>query len=354
MIRTTRFLTAAFFVALFCMPASMASGQQWAREMFEKVEHDFGSVKREDRPVYEFVFSNKYVEDMRVRSVYSSCGCTTVSIDKRVLRSGEQASIRCEFNSHLFTGFKQATITVEFDHPFRGASVQLNVKGTIITGVTTVPETIDFGQVSRTNLIERSVRITRTNNPNFRIVDVQSTFGNIGVGLQEAYRGRDAVVYDLTARFRDDVDEGFNQGELIVIAQDNGQQIQIPVPFNGKVVNALQLSPAVLTLSPVQPGEEVIKRVVIKADEPFQLTDVKCVNRSFRVRPTTQGARKIHFVDVIYVGQDLVGRHECDLEFETDGGPALSGIIRAVVDIAPAETQATGTPEVEGRTAGQE
>ncbi len=336
----------------FCTVES-ADAQQWARDMFTEFEHDFGVVTKDKQPEFRFSFQNNYQEDIRIRDVFSSCGCTTVSASKRVLKMHETAEVICRFNSHRFDGFKQATITVRFDSPFVG-EVQLNVRGTIIRGVNFSPNQIDFGQVAVDQLPERVIQVSREGNPSFRIVDVKSTFPHISVGLNEKYRGNNVVAYELRTRLKDSVPAGFSQGELYIVAEENGRRMQFPINFNAKVVSSLQLSPAVLTLSPVEPGEEVKRKVVVKADQPFALTDVKCVNKSFKVRPATEGERKVHIVDVIYTGQDEPGRHECLLEFETNGGPGLSGSIKAIVDITPEPPRAAATDSTAGTSSIQQ
>ena len=86
---------------LVCWPAA---GKEWARKMFETRSHDFGSVARGAKAVYEFPLENIYGEDIRIAGVRSSCGCTTPSIkyNKRLLKPKETGVIVASILDQLF------------------------------------------------------------------------------------------------------------------------------------------------------------------------------------------------------------------------------------------------------------
>ena len=127
-----RILLIAIFSVFMVAPCS---GKEWARKMFGGVvEHDFGTVARGGKAEYDFVFENRYKEDVHIASVRSSCGCTTPIIVNDTLKSWEKGIIRAKFNSRTHIGKKKATITVVIDRPFP-AEVQLTVAGYIRSDV---------------------------------------------------------------------------------------------------------------------------------------------------------------------------------------------------------------------------
>ncbi len=340
--RSTIFLTLAF-AGLMLVNGSDAIAQAWARKMFKEFSHDFGDVIKGERPVHKFEIQNVFQEDIHIAGAHSSCGCTSVSVSKRVIKTWEKAEIVCQFNSPAFDGAKKATITVRFDRPYVG-EVQLNIAGNIVrgSGLKVSPTSIDFGQVSAKSMPERTVDLTGLSANGFRILDVKSTFPHIKVQLRQNPSQPGRVNYVMTTRLKPSVPKGFNQGELYVVVQEGRNVREVPVPFSAKVVSGLKLSPEILTLSGVTPGQEIRKKVILKAAEPFRIVDVTCHSQAFRVK-ATKDAKKIHFVEVIYTGEDNAGRHECELSFFTDATGDEPNKLRAIVEIV--------TPEVGNETA---
>ncbi len=319
-----------FFVGLSCF-THPANGQEWARKMFTEFVHDFGTVSKEEQPVYKFEITNLYREDIRIRGVYSSCGCTTPTLSTNLLKSREKAYVVCRYNTHLFDGFKQATVTVQFDAPFYG-EVQLTVRGNIVRGISFSPKELDFGTATINALPPMTTTISRSQSNSFQIVDVKSTYPHVGVQLKEKYRNYNGTAYDMVVSLKDSVPLGFTQGELLVVGIDGGQRIEMPITFSGKVVSPLRISPETLTLSSIKQGEKITRKIICKADTPFRITDVTCSTSSFRVRADSS-QRKTHVVEVSYVGNEPIGRHEWQLEFQTDLVGASTTTMKAIVEV---------------------
>lgn len=317
--------------------------------MFKEFHHDFGTITKESKPVHKFEIENLYEEDLRIRDVFSSCGCTSVSVTKNVLKTYEKAYVVARFNSHIVDGPKQATVTVRFDAPFV-AEVQLVVRGNSVYGggVQLSSKQVDFGNVLPGQASERTIQLSRQGNPSFKVVDVLSTFPHIGVSLKEKFRSQNVVAYDISLKLKETTPEGYNQGELFIVGQDRNQRVQVPVKFTAKVIApGVQISPGVMTLSPVKPGEEIKRKVVVKADQPFQIVDVTCVSRNFRVR-ADGSTKKVHFIDVIYTGDEEPGRHECFLTFVTSLGGSASAKMKAIVDVVEDQSKTSTASNSEG------
>ena len=349
-------LKSRVIVFLLCVfgAASISDGQEWARKMFTEYVKDFGEVPLGEVPEYRFEIENKYEEDIRIRSIRSSCGCTIATATKNVLKTWEKGEILCKFNTPAVgPGFKQATITVEFDRPFVG-ECQLTVRGTIVAGVSFSPKSIEFGDVTESKLPVRKVTLTSTGNPFFRVVDIKSTFKHIKVQVRETARTSGTVKVEMTTQLKETAPSGFSQGELYVIVEDdyrrkgpNNTRVlrQIPVRFNANYVSAFQVAPEILSLGPLPPGKTVTQKVFLSADKPFRLTDVRCQSEAFRVKTTSDEAKKVHIIVVTYTGENKPGRHECELSFYTDLSQEVSGTMKAIVDIAEPEIKTSSTGE---------
>ncbi len=328
-----------------------AHGQAWLRQMFKgQSTHDFGDVQLGDVPEHSFQFENVFNETFHIQSIHSSCGCTIATASKKTLKTWEKGEIVCKFNTPAVgSGPKQATITIKVDRPYR-AEMQLSIKGNIVTGVTLEPKQIDFGQVVENNLPVRTVQLRSSGNPNFRIHDVKSVFKHISVKIKETSRSNGQVSYNIITRLKDTVPKGFTQDQLYLVVEEGRnfdgtpQLKQVPLQFNAKVTSALQLSPEVLSLGPVAPGEVVSKKVFLKSDKPFFISDVRCQSEAFKVKAASK-AKKMHIVEVAYTADANAASHECVLSFyvrykDAQGAPsatAPSGRMKAVIEITGQE-----------------
>lgn len=329
------------FLAVSTLLLNTADAQDWARKMFKEYVHDFKSVPLGEIPEYRFEIQNIYKEAIRIRSISSSCGCTIASSSKNVLKTWEKGEILCRFNTPAVgAGFKQATITVRFDRPFVG-EVQLTVSGTIVSGVSFSPSTIEFGQVSDSNSPKKTVRLSSAGNPYLNIVDVKSKFDHITVfNPVRVASNNTSAVFELTAQLKDSVPKGYNQGELYVIVEENPRNRpgnrpilrQIPLKFNAKVVAPLQLAPEILTLGSIEPGEKITQKIFLTSEMAFKITDVRCQSGAFSVKAEPD-ARKVHIVEVSYTGEQKPGRKENQLSFYTDLDSNPAGRMTAVVEI---------------------
>ncbi|MFT7632583.1 MAG: hypothetical protein ACI87E_003635 [Mariniblastus sp.] len=323
--------------------SNVSDAQEWARKMFKEYTHAFGKVPMGEIPEYRFEIENIYQEDIRIRSVTSSCGCTIATASKNVLKMLEKGEIVCRFNSPAVgPGFKQATITVRFDQPFVG-ECQLTVSGDIVTGITFSPDSIDFGQVTDSNFPIKTIRVSASGRPNFRIHDVKSNSTHIKVTeIKEVQRRNGLVSYELKAQLKEDVPKGFAQGELYVVVEENpgvrdrsNKRVfrEKPISFQAKVVSPLQVAPEVWALGQVTPGKQVTQKVFLTSEQPFKITDVRCESEAFSVKADSE-SKKVHIVEVSYRGEDSPGSHECELSFYTDMNQGQSsGTMKAIVEI---------------------
>ena len=336
------------FLAMLMLVSSWTvdvQAQDWARKMLSEFSHDFGEVKKGDMPEYRFELKNIYKETINIAQVFSSCGCTQVSLSKNQLKTWETAEIICRFNSKPFNGFKQATVTVRFGQPMVG-EVQLTVKGTIVSAIRLYPESIDFGQVSRGKFPVFQTTVTGPQNTSFQIADIKSTFPHVGVALSRPVRTpSNQIQYTMRTRLKESAPDGFSKGDLFIVVNENGRTRQIPIKFSAKLASAIKLGPSVIVLSNVKPGEKKTKKVVIRADEPFKITDVKCRTKAFRVSSKKAGLSKTHIVEVKYLGEeDKSGKHECELTFYTNLSDKPAGKVKAIVEYADSEDGDEETP----------
>lgn len=110
-----------------------APAQEWAKQLFSATSHDFGTIQRGSKAEWKCELHNPLSVEVRVSSISSSCQCTTVKLDRRVLRPGDHSFVTVSIDTDSFTGAQAAAINVEFDRPFQ-ASVALQVRAEVVKG----------------------------------------------------------------------------------------------------------------------------------------------------------------------------------------------------------------------------
>ncbi len=281
--RHSVFPRAALLAALLAvMAGSVASAQEWdwAKEMFEKTTHDFGTVARGAKVEYQFVIENKYEEDVHIASVRSTCGCTNPKIIKPTLKSWEKGAILAVIDTRSFLRQKDATLTVEIDKPFR-AEVLLHVHVYIRTDVVVQPGVVQFGEVAQGESVLRKVTVDYAGRGDWQITKVESKNPNLTAKVIETYRGGSApnkrVTYDLEVSLAENAPVGYIRDQVILVTNDaRVQASRVPVPVEGRVVSTIRVSPNPLLLPALNVGASVTKQLAVRGPSGFNVLAVRC------------------------------------------------------------------------------
>lgn len=79
---------------------------------FEKVEHDFGTIREGEKVSYTFKFKNTGEAPLIVQSVQPSCGCTAPDWTRDPVGVNANGVVKVEFDSNGKPGIQNKTITV--------------------------------------------------------------------------------------------------------------------------------------------------------------------------------------------------------------------------------------------------
>lgn len=112
----------SLFSILLIATAGMLVAQNSVQEeakpeklLFDKTTHDFGTLKEGDPAVYTFKFTNKSNKDISLLNVKPSCGCTTPSYTKDIVKPGATGEIQISYATTGRPGPINKSITVTYD-----------------------------------------------------------------------------------------------------------------------------------------------------------------------------------------------------------------------------------------------
>jgi hypothetical protein len=97
---------------------------------FEKIEHDFGTIKSGDVVDYTFKFTNTGDEPLIIKNAKGSCGCTVPQWPKEPIAPGEGGEIEVEFKSKGKSGIQAKKVTIDANVP--GGKTFLTIKANVL------------------------------------------------------------------------------------------------------------------------------------------------------------------------------------------------------------------------------
>jgi len=313
-----------------CVPA-VASAEDWAVKMFETTKHDFGKVARGAKVEFHFRFNNPYVEDVHIATVRTSCGCTSPRVSQDLLKTYDEASIIAHFNTDTFLGQRGATLTVVIDKPYY-AEVQLRVDGYIRSDVILSPPGVDFGTMDVGQPGERELTVSYAGRNDWQITGVKSGSEYLDAEVVELSRSGGQVKYGLNVRLKPGTPPGYLKEQIFLLTND-ARAPELPVDVEGKLAPPLVVSPSSLFLGVLQPGQKVVKQIVVQGKRPFKITGVTASDTSLEFKPS-DASKTVHLVPVTYTAGNLPGNVNFQIRISTDLGVETIGEVTAYAQIA--------------------
>jgi hypothetical protein len=325
--------------------------QQWTNKMFiDGREYDFGTVARGADVEYRFPVKNLYRQDIELTGVRSSCGCTTPSIEKKLLKTHETGYVVAKFNTRTFTGVKGATLTVKMkwidnEGVNRSGEAQLRVNGEIRGDVVFKPGAVRFESVDQGTQAEQRINVSYAGRSHWQITDVLSRSEDLQVELVQRDRNSGRVSYDLLVRLKDTAPAGNLRDQLVIVTNDKSEQ-RIPVLIEGKVVPVISVAPNSVVFGEVAQGNEVSKKVLVRGKKPFRIVDISCDDESLKFQTPSESATR-HIVDFQFAANGKPGKVEDKVNIVTDLGENYGAHCNVYATILP---PATATDVVEKKT----
>lgn len=333
------------------------TAQEWAKKLFTVTAHDFGTVANGAKTEFRFPIKNVYVEDLHIVNIRSSCGCTTPTLVMKgeskapeggglTLKTYEQGEVLAQFNTHIMTGYKRATLTLTIDKPYH-AEVQLTVQGNIITDIQVTPNHIDLSTVSQGEAVEKTITLTRTGRRDWKIMDIRCANTNFEVEPLEKSRTLSSVTYELKVKLRDTAPAGAINDQLVLVTNDD-RMPQFPIQVQGEVRPELSITPNLWMAGSLLPGEAAKKTLVIRNNnkKPFKIINIVSDDPAIQFKPLDPAApaKALHVLPITLTATDNPGRQVKTLRIETDLGTTLTPELSVQYLVKGTPKNITGAP----------
>jgi hypothetical protein len=285
----------SFVLAVGLLSAGTASAS-WADKMFDELSKDFGAVPRGPTLKHYFKVTNNTKEVVTILPPRVSCGCTTATALKTVLKPGEETHILAQMDTTRFTGPKSVTIFVQFSTP-SFEEVRLWVQANGRNDFTVGPDSFAMGQVKRGTAPSSAVTVTFYGLPDTKITEVKTESNYIQTEVKAVKTQGTEVAFELKASLRSDTPVGKWYSD-VWLKTNNPSIPQIRVPLTVEVESALSVSPDNVALGPVKVSGENERRVVIRGSQPFKVTAIEGTDEELIVKDSTEEAKQVHVLTV--------------------------------------------------------
>lgn len=268
-----RFL-AVVAVAAAARPAPVAAQQSWAHKMFAEQKHEFGVVARGAEVVHLLRLKNIYEEPVHISNVKTACGCTAAEASKTTLASGEEATIRIEMDTKRFTKKKESSVIVTFDRPLV-AEVRIPVSVYIRTDVVITPGSANFGEVEVGKSHTTKVDVAYAGRSDWTIKGVKTLGDHLEAKVVETSREGQAVNYEVHFKLKETAPIGAVRQE-VQIETDDANAPLVPLLVEARVEADVTVTPPILAMGRVTPGQVVRRSVVLRGKSPFRIEKIEC------------------------------------------------------------------------------
>jgi hypothetical protein len=316
-------IIAVAMAAVVSFAASSCFAEAWVAKMFADSKHDFGTVARGADTVHKFPAKNIFKQDIELMSVRSSCGCTSPTIEKKVLKTGEVGYVTATFNTRTFTGVHGATLTVEVrwkdGNSWRRGETQLRVDGNIRGDVVFQPGAVKFEGVDQGAPSEQKVAVTYAGRSNWKLVDVRGASDALEVELTQTQRYTGRVAYDLLVRLKDTAAAGYFNEQLVLVTNDELNP-RIPIYVSGRVVPQISVAPESLMFNSVAQGGQATKKFLVRGKKPFKIISITSDDETVLQCKTDDVSSDRHIVDVVFDANRDAGDVKIPIRIATDLG----------------------------------
>lgn len=303
------------------LQGQQAATTDWVEVVFPERSHNFGTVAKGSILRHRFVVANRTNKEIHISGYKPKCGCTDVTLGAQTIPPGSQTTIEAVFDTTKFRGYKGSGMTLFLDQP-TSRSIDYDLSCFIQDEVEVDPGVIDFGEVKRGTTPEKAVTLRYSGSErDWRILDSRHGNSSLFAELSEVSRSKEGVVeYRLLARLDPKLLRNGNFRDEVTLVTNDPQRRTIPVSVAAKVTSEVALSPSVLNLGSVKPGQRVERTVLLRASSPFQVIGSKAVEGSISLADEpSDTSRPVHQVKVaVEAPPEASGSYHAILEIETD------------------------------------
>ncbi len=261
------------FFALVALPIFADAPQPQPKIVFEKTEHDFGTISNQNKVSTNFSFKNNGDAPLKINQVKTTCGCTVGRVPNQEFKPGDTGEIEVTFNPHGKTGSQHKQIQVLSNDP-QNPSTPLTIKALIRTDWSIIPSFHRFSYDKGQTVILR-MRAISESTPAVKIKNIiaPDSIKIQKISLQKEQQWMEDIMLEFTP-----ISENFFQ--TVTIELDNPSYPPQEIQLYGRQSPPIDIIPAKIFFGK---GQKV-RQITLKSNsnQPFQIESLNCVLLGFK------------------------------------------------------------------------
>ncbi|MEZ6132547.1 MAG: DUF1573 domain-containing protein [Planctomycetaceae bacterium] len=285
------------FASLLFLFACGTVAQAQIDQMIDTQKVDFGVIATGSEVQKQVTIRNVHQVPYHIAEVKTSCACAKATIDKYSIEPGDMAVITVQMNTRNFRQRKDSNVIIRFSSPV-ATEHRIPVTAYIRTDVVFNPGSVQFGEVEVGTEGTASVDIAYAGRPDWDIDDIKITNRYLKATLEPGLRSGGNVNYKLTMSLNKAAPLG-GLRDIITIVTNDRTNPNVPLMIEGTVTPDITITPAVVNVGPVAPGQRTLKQIVVKGKKPFRIEDIDCKDMSDCFKANlSDAARPLHVVPI--------------------------------------------------------
>ena len=303
-----------------CATTALAQEPTWAEKMFDQKNIDFGVVARGSTAVARVKITNLYKQAVHIADVKTTCGCSAGKPSKYSLESLEEGFLEVTMDTVKFTREKTSNVIITIDAPLY-AEVRIPIKAYIRTDVVFDPGSVTFGAVDLGKEATRKIKLQYAGRDDWKVKEVRSRSESITAKAVEVSRSPGRADYEIVVTVAANAPVGPIREQLTIITDDQNSP-HVPLLVEATVEADVTVTPSVVSLGVLKPGEAKQFNVVIKGKQPFQIDKIECDSETgiFKVR-LPQSAAQVHVLPMTITAPDKPGNLVEEFTVTVNGRP---------------------------------
>ena len=305
--------------ALTCsvLGVATAGATDW-NAVFPERGHEFGTVARGSKVHYSFPLVNSTNQPIHIASWRTKCGCTEVRVGARDVPPGAQTVVEAVLDTTNFTGVKASGLVLIIDRP-EPAEIDLNLSCFIRTDLTLNPGQVDFGVVNRSTDPKAELNLVYAGTQaDWAIANAWTISEHVTAKVQEQARSAGSpVTYHLTVTLNSTVPVGYFKDEITLKTNDPTGP-NIPISVSAVVQSNVTVTPTVMNLGSVRPGDSMQKSFVVRSSQPFKVVAIESNRPELTATFDANQARPLHPLTFTFKAPTAPGAFNAAIEIQTD------------------------------------
>jgi Protein of unknown function (DUF1573) len=273
MLKTIHGFTCALVVALSAASLQAQPGN-WAETLFEKREHDFGTIAQGADTQYRLKVTNTLATPVHIIGIRTLCTCASGRVSQETMAPGETGYIEITLDTKKHRHDKSTAIIVMFDRP-QFAEVRIPIKAFIRADVVLTPGKVGFGSViPGTSAEQRIALVYSGGRPDWRIVNVINRNKEIDVQVRETGRTGFSSSYEVLATLKPTAPLGEIREQVLLVTNDRDNP-NLPLMIEGRIESEYGVTGDLVDFGSLAPGARKTVNVVVRGRKPFMIEKIE-------------------------------------------------------------------------------